>query len=141
MLVPYLIGFILALSVGTFAMLVSLDRDRAFYPTVLIVVASYYVLFAIMGGDQRELIENLLIAVVFVIVASMGFKRSSWLIVAALAAHGLFDFVHGFIMSNRGMPPWWPAFCGSYDVTAAGFLAWALHRSPSLSRPRDRSLP
>ena len=51
-----LVGAFLALAVG--ALLgtgVGLDRDRAFYPTVLIVVASYYALFAVMGGTVRTL--------------------------------------------------------------------------------------
>ena len=43
---PYVIGAVLALSAGLFAMWVGLDRDRAFYPTVMIVIALYYVLFA-----------------------------------------------------------------------------------------------
>lgn len=36
----YFIGVVVALGVALFAMLVGLDRDRAFYSTVTIVVAS-----------------------------------------------------------------------------------------------------
>jgi hypothetical protein len=139
MLIAYLIGFVLALAVSVYAMLIGLDRDRAFYPTVLIVIAFYYVLFAVMGGEVRTLIEESLIAGCFLLVATMGFKRSSWLIVVALAAHGLLDVVHGSVVSNGGVPPWWPAFCMTYDITAAAFLAWTLHRSPSLARPGNRA--
>jgi hypothetical protein len=46
-----MIGVILALAVGLLATKVSLDRDRAFYPVVTIVVASYYALFAVMGAS------------------------------------------------------------------------------------------
>jgi hypothetical protein len=36
------------------------DRDRALYPTVLIVIASYYVLFAAMSGSvQTVLLESI----------------------------------------------------------------------------------
>jgi hypothetical protein len=38
----YVIGIILALAVSTYAAALRLDRDRAFYPTVLIVIALYY---------------------------------------------------------------------------------------------------
>src|SRR5207249_12220850 len=48
---PYVIGAGLALSVGMLATFVGLDRDRAFYPTLTIVIASYYVLFAVIGGS------------------------------------------------------------------------------------------
>ena len=43
---PYVVGIVLSLGVALFARRVGFDRDRAFYPTVLIVIASYYVLFA-----------------------------------------------------------------------------------------------
>jgi hypothetical protein len=50
---PYLAGVVLALIVSVYATVVDFDRDRAFYPTVLVVVASYYVLFAVMGGTSH----------------------------------------------------------------------------------------
>jgi hypothetical protein len=43
---PYVIGIVLSVSVALFARSVGFDRDRAFYPTVLMVIASYDVLFA-----------------------------------------------------------------------------------------------
>jgi hypothetical protein len=42
----YLIGLILATVVASLAKVIGFDKERAFYPTVLIVIASYYVLFA-----------------------------------------------------------------------------------------------
>jgi hypothetical protein len=39
----YAIGIVLALVVSGGAALVGFDRDRAFYPTLLVVIASYYV--------------------------------------------------------------------------------------------------
>jgi hypothetical protein len=51
----YLIGVVLAVVVGGIASLLRLDRDRAFYPSVLIVIASYYGLFAVMGDADRAL--------------------------------------------------------------------------------------
>lgn len=66
---------------------------------------------------------------VFVIAAVAGFKRSAWIIVAGLAAHGVQDAVHGHIIANPGVPLWWPAWCLAYDVGAAGALAWILLRA------------
>ena len=124
----YAVGLVLALFVSAFARLVGFDRDRAFYPTVLIVIAAYYVLFAAMGGSGRVMIVELLVAAVFVVAASLGFRRSLWLVVVALAAHGVQDFFHARLVANPGVPAWWPAFCGTYDVVAAGYLAWRLTR-------------
>jgi hypothetical protein len=36
--------------VGTFAAVVGLDRQRGFYPTILLLVASEYVVFAILAS-------------------------------------------------------------------------------------------
>ena len=46
----FLIGILLASAIAALARVSGFDRDRAFYPTVLIVVASYYDLFGAMGG-------------------------------------------------------------------------------------------
>ena len=125
----YVIGIALALVVGCFARLTGFDRDRAFYPTVAIVVAHYYVLFAAMGASNHALVVDSIAALAFAVVAVIGFKRSLWLVVAALVGHGVFDAFHELLVLNPGVPPWWPAFCLTFDVGAGGFLAWLLVRS------------
>jgi hypothetical protein len=126
-----LIGILLALAVGVFATTVGFDRDRAFYPTVMIVIAFIYSLFAIMGGSTQALIVEGLIGLVFVAAAVVGFRSSLWIVAIALAAHGIYDFLHAGLVSNPGMPSWWPQFCAAYDITAAGFLAWLLRAGRS----------
>jgi hypothetical protein len=123
----YAIGIVLALLTVVLARLAGLDRDRAFYPTVLVVIATYYVLFAVIGGSFGALVVESIVMIAFAIVAVLGFKFNLWLVVFALAAHGVFDFVHGNVVVNPGVPIWWPAFCLTYDVVAAGFLAWLLY--------------
>ena len=120
------IGVCLALAVGLFATAIRLDRERAFYPTVTIVIASYYVLFALMGASTRSLMLESIVGLGFLLAAAIGFKLSLWIVVIALAAHGVFDLVHGDVISNPGVPAWWPQFCLTYDVTAAAYLAWLL---------------
>jgi hypothetical protein len=126
--VALVIGALLAFAVGLFATGVGLDRDRAFYPVVTIVVASYYALFAVMGDSTHALVLESLVGAVFLAVAASGFRSSLWLVVVALAAHGIFDLGHGVLMTNPGVPRWWPEFCLTYDVTAAAYLAWLLKR-------------
>jgi hypothetical protein len=90
---------------------------------LLIVIASYYVLFASMGAPGRVVILESVIAAVFLLVAVIGFKSSLWVVVAALVAHGILDFVHHRFIANPGVPAWWPGFCLAFDVVAGGFLA------------------
>jgi hypothetical protein len=120
---PYVIGVVLALSTVAFGRLVGFDRDRAYYPIVLIITASYYVLFAVMGGSTSALIAESIAMTIFVVVAVAGFKFNIWLVVAALAGHGIFDLVHGHLITNPGLPTWWPAFCLAYDVAIAAAVA------------------
>lgn len=119
----------LALVVGLFATLVGFDRDRAFYPTVMIVIASLYGLFAAIDGSLQTLALESIAILAFLAVSVAGFKRSLWLVVGALAAHGLYDLVHDHLIANSGVPLWWPAFCLAYDLVAAAYLAWLLSRS------------
>src|SRR5687768_9063969 len=125
------IGLVLAIAVSVYAAVTRLDRDRAFYPVVLLVVASYYVLFAVMGGSARAIVIESLVAGGFVLAASAGFRRSLWLVAAGLGAHGVMDLFHARLIANPGVPAWWPGFCSTYDLTAAAILAWLLLRAPA----------
>ena len=120
------VGALLAIAVGLFATGIGLDRDRAFYPVVTIVIAFLYALFAVMVGSTRALLLESLVGIVFLAAAVSGFKSSLWIVVAALAAHGIFDLIHAAVISNPGVPSWWPEFCLAYDVTAAAYLAGLL---------------
>jgi hypothetical protein len=131
---PYIIGVVGALLVAVFARVVGLDRDRAFYPTVMIVIALIYVLFAVMGGSMQALAIDGLIMIAFVVMAVMGFKRSLGLVALALVAHGVMDLFHAGLVNNPGVPAFWPAFCMAYDVTAGGYLAWVVWRSSPKAR-------
>jgi hypothetical protein len=137
--IAYGIGIVLALVISFLAKLAGFDRDRVFYPMLLAVIASYYVLFAVMGGSVHSLIVESLVMTGFLFIAFLGFKFNLWLVVAALAGHSLFDLVHAHLVTNPGVPAWWPAFCLAYDVSAAGFLGWLLKRSTS--RSKGASLP
>jgi hypothetical protein len=126
----YLIGLILSLSVVGLAAVVGFDRERAFYPTVMIVIASYYVLFAVMGASRRTLSIEIVVAGGFLLVAVLGYRRNFWLVVVALIGHGIFDFLHRFVIDNPGVPHWWPGFCLAFDVLLGAFLTVRLIRHP-----------
>ena len=121
-----MVGVLLAILVGLLGTTAGLDRDRAYYPVVTIVIASFYALFAVMAGSMHALALECLVGVLFVSAAIAGFRRSLWTVAAALAGHGIFDFTHAAIIANPGVPDWWPAFCLAFDVTAAGYLGWLL---------------
>ena len=130
----YAIGAVLGLVVAALAFVLGLDRDRAFYPTVPIVIASYYILFAVMGASRETLTAEIVVASGFSLLAVVGFKRSLWWVAAAITGHGVFDFVHHWLIQNPGVPRWWPGFCLVFDVIfgaciAVRLLQWSPQRS------------
>lgn len=125
---PVLVGLALAVAIVLLGRFSGLDRDRALYPVALIVIASYYVLFATLGGAEA-LGTELVAATLFSAVAILGFRTSLWWVAAGTAAHGIFDWaVHPHLVANPGMPAFWPAFCGTIDVALGALLALLLLR-------------
>lgn len=121
-----LIGVVLAIGVGLFGTCAGFDRERSFYPVLLIVVASYYVLFAMCGNAPAAAVPEALAMVLFVAAAVAGYRQTEWLVVAALVLHGCFDAVHGMLIDNPGVPAWWPAFCLCFDLAVALYLVGKL---------------
>lgn len=130
----YGIGVVASLGVAAFAAAVGFDRDRSFYPTVMIVIASYYVLFAVMGASRNTLLVEILVACGFTAVAVLGYRRSAWFVVAALVGHGVFDHFHHFVIDNPGVPQWWPGWCLAYDAIFGACLAVLLIKHPERVR-------
>jgi hypothetical protein len=125
---PHFIGVGLAVIVAAGAALSGLDRERGFYPTALVVISSYWDLFAVIGGSAPVIGMETAVMLLFVGAALVGLKVSQWAVVAALVLHGLFDLSHARLIADDGAPGWWSSFCLAYDLTAAGCLAWRLRR-------------
>lgn len=119
----YAIGIVGAVAVGLFATVIGFDKERCFYPVVLIVIAALYLLFAAMANSTGVFVAETIPALVFVVLAVLGYRKTPWLVVAGLALHGVFDFFHHAVIANPGVPVWWPGWCLSYDVVAAAYLA------------------
>lgn len=127
---PIVVGLLLAVAVAALARLTRFDQDRSFYSTVLIIIASYYVLFGVLSGSGHSLAWELVIALAFSAIAIVGALHASVLVGAGIFAHGLFDLVHDSLIENAGVPNWWPSFCGSVDV-ALGLWVLLLSRTRS----------
>lgn len=119
----YIVGITLALLFCVAAAGLGLDRERAFYPAVVMAVASYYLAFAVADGRGGVMMAETAIAAVFVVSAVAGFKHSPWIAVVALGGHGVMDAVHHLLVHNTGVPQAWPGFCMAFDVTAAVIVA------------------
>lgn len=127
----YVVGIVLGFVVAAIGTFFGFDRERSFYSTVLIVVASYYALFATMGASTGTLGIETAVGVGFLVLALIGFKKSMWLVAAGIVGHGVFDAVHHVFIENPGMPVWWPGFCGTIDIVMGGYLVIRLRTMAS----------
>jgi hypothetical protein len=112
---------------------VGLGRGRAFDPTQLLVIASYYVLLAVIGAQRHTVVIRAMVAGIFVSVAVIGYKTNLWIVVFALVAHATFDFVHHLFIGKLGVPHWWLSYCLAFDMLMSGFLAVSLIRRSNFS--------
>lgn len=131
----YAVGIILGIAVGIFSTVVGLDRDRALYPAILVVIASYYGLYAVLGGSNTAIVLETLVGLLFVAVAAVGFRVDLWIVAAGTVGHGIFDIFHHLIIENPGLPTWWPMFCMSIDITLGVYMAWLLWSKRVRVRP------
>jgi hypothetical protein len=132
----YIIGTTLAVCFCAAAAALRLDRERAFYPAVVMAVASYYLAFAVSDGRGGVMLAEVAIATVFIVSAVAGFKRSPWIAVVALGAHGVMDTFHHQLVHNTGVPAAWPGFCASFDVAAAVLVALVMRARARSERQR-----
>lgn len=131
----YLIGLLLSVAVILCGAIVGFDRERSFYSTALIVIASYYVLFATMGASGRILILEIVLAGGFILLAVFSFRGNFWLVAAATVGHGIFDLFHSRLITDPGVPQWWPGFCMAFDVIFGAWLAIRLLQRKNLPTP------
>jgi hypothetical protein len=102
---------------------------------MMIAIAGNYILFGAISGSGPVVIAESISAVAFMALAVIGFKTRLWIVVAALAGHGVFDLFHHLMIDDPGVPAWWPEFCLAFDVVAAVYLAVLLLMRPNLARP------
>lgn len=106
-------------------------RSLRFYSTVLVVIALAYVLFAVMAGTVQTMIVESAVAFVFIGVSITAARwgdgqTAAFLVAGGLVAHGGYDLVHPFLVTNPVVPTWWPFFCGVVDVALGGWVLGVL---------------
>lgn len=98
----------------------------------LILAALIYVGFAMRTSSAQWWWTELAGVAVFVPLALLGLKYSTWLLAAGWAGHGLWDVgLHsGYWAGQRAgfVPVWYPGACLGFDLLIAGYLAAGLMR-------------
>ena len=95
-------------------------QERSGSAVLLAAVAVFYPVFAVIEGDFADLFLHGAIFLGFVWLALRGFRYGMHVIAGGLLAHGIFDL--GLIGLSAPGPIWWPVFCASLDIVAAGAM-------------------
>jgi hypothetical protein len=127
----YVVGISTAVATAVFGRISGFERDRSFYPTILIVIALLYVLFATLDGRYPVVLAESAFALIFIVAALAGYAKGCLIVAAGIAAHGLFDFLHLLFIEDRGVPIWWPGFCGTVDILLGAFVGFFVCRKSS----------
>ena len=125
-MIAFITGVGLAVVLAVFGKLTGYEKDKSFFPTLLIVIASYYMLFAILDGSVSTILIEIAVASIFIVIAIWGSYRFPLIVGAGIALHGIFDFMYGYLYVNNGVPVWWPAFCAGIDIP---FGLWVMYLS------------
>lgn len=122
-MVELLIGIVLGFLTVFAGKVTGFEIDRSFYPVMLIVIAWYYVLFAFQSYDKVEILFEVVMALLFSVVAVWGHRKGLIIVVLGLVLHGIYDLVQGNIAFSTDPPKWWPLLCLGFDFSLALGLA------------------
>jgi hypothetical protein len=92
------------------------------YALGTIAIAAIYIGFAVADGRPKVIAVESGVATGFVVLAAVAITGSPWLLVVALAGHGVKDLSQHRTHLVRGTH-WWPPFCMTVDVVVAAVIA------------------
>ena len=115
-------GLLLAAVTAAFFALLPNDWARGAAANLLTLIAAIYVGFALASHGRLSLVRQVAGCAAFVALALIGLWVSWWFIVAGLALHGLWDYLHHGEHGHGVVPRWYVPFCAWYDWAVAAFL-------------------
>lgn len=99
--------------------MIGFEKERSFYPLILIFIAVIYLLFATIDSRAGVIGVEAAVMIIFIFLAVSGFKKNCWWIVSGFAAHGIRDYFLNAAVYNTGILSWRPEFCLGYAVFIA----------------------
>ena len=79
----------------------------------------------------KEMIYGLPFLIVGLVFAFVSVRQSATVVGAFWILHGVYDLAHSQLITNTGVPGWYPVFCFSVDVVIGGYLLWLSNRIPN----------
>ena len=123
-----------AVGVLTIAIARFIRGERWLYSLGLLALPGLYASFALRAGELAVGVEEMVYGIPFVVAglvfASVSVRRSAVVVGAFWLLHGLYDLVHSRLVTNAGVPGWYPVFCFVVDAVVGVYLLWLSRRVP-----------
>lgn len=104
------------------------------YSVGLLVLPGLYAFFALQADEPAVGIKEMIYGAPYVVAglffAFVSVRRSAVVVGVLWLLHGLFDLVHGQLITNPGVPDGYPIFCFVVDVVVGAYLLWLSRRIP-----------
>ena len=129
-----MIAALVGATIGVLTILLArfIRGERWLYSLGLLTLHGLYAFFALQAGEQAVAVREMIYGIPYV-VAGIAFAfvsvRQSAVVVGVLwLLHGLFDLVHGRLITNTGVPGWYPIWCFMVDAVIGSYLLWLSRR-------------
>ncbi len=123
-----------AVGVLTIASARFIRGERWLYSLGLITLPGLYAFFALQAGEQAVGVKEMIYGVPFVVAglvfAFVSVRHSAVVVGVFWLLHGLYDLAHSQLITNTGVPGWYPIFCFAVDVVIGLYLLWLSRRVP-----------
>jgi len=108
--------------------------ERWLYALGLLTLPGLYASFALRAGETAVSVKEMIYGVPYVVaglVFALVSVRQSAVVVGVLwLLHGLYDLVHSQLITNTGVPGWYPIWCFMVDAVVGSYLLWLSRRVP-----------
>ena len=129
-----MIEALLGAAVGVLTIFVArtIRGQRWLYSIGLLVLPSLYALFALQAGEHgvggKEMLYGLPFLAAGLLFAFVNVRQSAVVVGVFWMLHGLYDLMHARLITNPGVPGWYPVWCFSVDVVIGAYLLWLSRR-------------
>ena len=127
-------GALLGAAVGILTIVFArfIRGERWLYSLGLLTLPSLYAFFALRAGEPgvgvKEMIYGVPYVVAGLVFAFVGVRQSAVVVGVLWLLHGLYDLVHRQLITNPGVPSWYPIFCFVVDAVIGLYLLWLSRR-------------
>ena len=123
-----------AVGIITIALARLIRGEHWVYSLGLLTLPGLYASFALRAGEVAVGVKEMIYGVPFVVAglvfAFVSVRRSAIMVGVLWLLHGLYDLVHSQLITNIGVPAWYPIFCFVVDAVIGAYLLWLSRRIP-----------